>query len=78
MKIDVIIPLYKPGKELLTLLEMLHKQTLPPHQIILMNTEEKYLEALMMGSRRITNFPDVKAYISVNKAVVGSKLHRYQ
>ena len=62
MKIDVIIPLYKPGKELLTLLEMLHKQTLPPHQIILMNTEEKYLEALMMGSGRITNFPDVKVY----------------
>lgn len=62
MKIDVIIPLYKPGKELLTLLEMLHKQTLPPHQIILMNTEEKYLEALTMGSAKITNLPDVKVY----------------
>ena len=62
MKIDVIIPLYKPGKELLTLLEMLHKQTLPPHQIILMNTEEKYLEALKLGSGSITNSPDGKVY----------------
>ncbi len=53
MKIDVIIPLYKPGKELFTLLDMLKKQTVSIQNIILMNTEEKYFEQLTYG----TDFP---------------------
>lgn len=62
MKIDVIIPLYKPGKELFVLLDSLHKQTLPPNQIILMNTEEKYYEALLRDSKQVINYPDVKVF----------------
>ena len=43
MEIDVIIPLYKPGKELFTLLDKLGSQSVPVHQVILLNTEEKYI-----------------------------------
>lgn len=50
MKIDVIIPVYKPGTELLTLLECLEKQTVPVNRIILMNTEEKYFQQLVYGT----------------------------
>lgn len=38
MKIDAIIPVYHPGREFNILLERLHKQTVPLHKIILMNT----------------------------------------
>lgn len=62
MKIDVIIPLYKPGKELFELLDKLNHQTAPVQNIILMNTEEKYYKQLVYGR----NFPDryrnVKVY----------------
>lgn len=62
MRIDVIIPLYKPGKELLVLLDCLHKQTITPNRIILMNTEEKYLEPLMLDSNPLEKYSDVDVY----------------
>ncbi|MCD7863975.1 MAG: glycosyltransferase [Lachnospiraceae bacterium] len=43
MTIDVIIPTYQPGDELIEILNRLRKQTYPPHRIILMNTEERLL-----------------------------------
>ena len=33
MEIDVIIPLYKPGKELFTLLDKLGSQSVPVHPV---------------------------------------------
>lgn len=48
--VDVIIPVYKPGKEFLTLMERLRAQTIPVNQIILMNTEQKYLDRLLYGT----------------------------
>lgn len=39
---DVIIPVYKPGKELGELLTRLLKQTYPVHAVIIMNTEGEY------------------------------------
>lgn len=47
--VDVIIPLYKPEKELFELIERLTKQTVNVQRIILMNTEEKYFEQLIYG-----------------------------
>lgn len=47
MKIDVIIPVYRPGEELFSLLDRLKQQTLPVHRVILMNTEKKYFEELL-------------------------------
>lgn len=42
LTVDVIIPVYKPGKRFSRLLGMLKKQTFPIEQIIVINTEEKY------------------------------------
>lgn len=44
MRIDVIIPVYRPGRELTELLDRIEKQTLPVGHIILMNTEKALLE----------------------------------
>ena len=47
MKVDVIIPVYRPGMELFSLLERLENQTVAVQNIILMNTEEKYFKQLI-------------------------------
>lgn len=39
MKIDVIIPTYKPGKEFQELIHRLQRQSYPIHKIIIINTE---------------------------------------
>ena len=62
MTIDVIIPIYKPGKELFTLLDRLNNQTLPVNRIILMNTEEKYFELLTYGTVFPDKYKNVKVY----------------
>lgn len=49
-KIDVIIPLYKPGGELFSLLDSLLGQTVKVNRIILINTEEKFFTQLIYGS----------------------------
>lgn len=40
MKVDVIIPTYRPGIEFRSLLTRLMKQSFPIHRILVMNTEE--------------------------------------
>lgn len=45
MKINVIIPTYKPDEKLDKNLRMLRKQTLSPDKILLVNTEEAYFES---------------------------------
>ena len=62
MNIDVIIPLYKPGKELFTLLDHLKEQTVPVQNIILMNTEEKYFEQLIYGTKFLDRYKNVTVY----------------
>ena len=48
--VDVIIPVYKPGRGFLTLLEKLQMQTVPVNRIIIMNTEQKYYDELVQGT----------------------------
>ena len=48
--IDVIIPLYKPGKEFFTLLDSLENQTVSVNRIILMNTGREFFEQLTAGT----------------------------
>ncbi len=60
MKIDVIIPVYRPGRELYTLLDRLESQTVPVQSIILMNTEKKYFDQLTGGGQLSDRYPDVK------------------
>ena len=62
MEIDVVIPLYKPGRELFELLDRLERQTVPIHQIILMNTEEKYFEELTCGMDFAHRYPKARVY----------------
>lgn len=63
MKIDVIIPVYRPDSELLALLDRLERQTLAIQNIILMNTEKKYFEKLKQDNPRFfEEFPNVKVY----------------
>lgn len=49
-RVDVIIPVYKPDQGFLTLVERLQTQTVPVNRIILMNTEQKYLDRLLYGT----------------------------
>jgi len=49
--IDVIVPVYKPDEKFKRLVEMLEKQTVPVNKIIVINTEEKYMEAFCAGTR---------------------------
>ena len=42
MTIDVLIPVYKPGKKFARLLAMLEKQKEPVRKIIVINTEKAY------------------------------------
>lgn len=48
--VDIIIPTYKPDKRFLALIDALEGQTIRPNRIILMNTEEKYLNNLLYGT----------------------------
>ena len=51
MTVDVIIPTYKPDERLLTLVSKLRSQTMPPKRIVLINTEQKYLDNLLRGRK---------------------------
>ncbi len=62
MEIDIIIPLYKPGRELFSLLDRLESQTLPVKNIILMNTEEKYFTQLIYGTDFAQKYKNVKVF----------------
>ena len=62
MKVDVIIPVYRPGKELFSLLDALERQTVRPEQIILMNTESKYFEQLVEGMDFQQKYPEVSVH----------------
>ncbi len=49
VKIDVVIPTYRPGQKFIELMEKLNHQTIPLHKIIIVNTEEKYWNQLFYG-----------------------------
>lgn len=77
MKIDVIIPVYKPGKMLFTLLDRLEHQTVPVQNIILMNTEKLYFEQLVQDMRFTDRYPNVKVFhLSKHEFDHGGTRHR--
>lgn len=41
-EVTVIIPTWKPGRELTQLLLRLKRQSVPPERILIINTDEKY------------------------------------
>ena len=60
--VDVIIPTYKPDKKLIQLLDQLRKQTVSVQKVILVNTEEKYLDRLIYGSDFSDRYKNVSIY----------------
>lgn len=62
MKVDVIIPTYKPGEELFELLDRLAQQTIPVNQVILMNTEYSYFKKLTKGMDFAKRYPFVTVF----------------
>ena len=60
VKIDVIVPVYRPGKKFIKFLDRLEKQTFRVHNIILMNTEEKYFTQLISGIDFYEKYPNLQ------------------
>ena len=50
---DVIIPCYKPGKQIEKLLSRLSRQSCPPDHILVMNTEEAYWDRELEKNMKI-------------------------
>ncbi len=61
-EIDIIIPVYKPGSKFLELIERLEHQSIPVHQILLFNTEQKYWEAFQYDHPRRKRYENVKLW----------------
>ena len=61
-KVDVIIPTYKPDKSFEDLIEKLQKQTVKPNKIILMNTEEKYIETFLKETNILKKYDNLEVY----------------
>ncbi|MCI9336184.1 MAG: glycosyltransferase family 2 protein [Lachnospiraceae bacterium] len=62
MKIDVIIPIYKPGGELFTLLDRLNQQSVAVRKIILMNTGRENFTELMKESEFAKRYPNAEVH----------------
>ena len=60
--IDVIIPIYKPDESFELLIKKLQSQTIRPNKIILMNTEEKYVEKFLKESKILETYDNIEIY----------------
>jgi len=60
--LDVIIPVYKPGKEFIQLIKKLHEQEYEVNRIIVMNTEQKFFERLVYGTDFYEKYPKVQVF----------------
>jgi len=61
-KVDVAVLTYKPDEKFIKLVEMLGSQEVRPGHIIIVNTEEKYLERLIFGTDFIKKNPLVEIH----------------
>lgn len=59
MKVDVIIPTYRPQERFLEILTRLENQTVPVERIIVMNTNEERLKELVNIPRFLQSHPKV-------------------
>ena len=60
--IDIIIPAYKPDEKFRKLIEMLEKQTVCVNKIIVINTEEKYMDAFCAGTRFLSEHKNLSVH----------------
>ncbi len=61
MTVDVVIPTFRPDDRLWKLLESLFRQQSPIRRVVLMNTEQKYFENLVLGKE----YQSYQKYIDV-------------
>ena len=59
---DIVILTYKPGKSFFKQIKALEEQSIAPNRIIIMNTEEKYLEGLLFGTDFGEKYKNVDIY----------------
>ena len=57
--VDVIIPTYKPGSKFIRQQEMLQKQTYPVNRVIIVNTEEKFLDRRLLQDYENVSVTDI-------------------
>ncbi|MCR5255569.1 MAG: glycosyltransferase family 2 protein [Acetatifactor sp.] len=62
MRIECIIPTYKPDRDLFKLLDGLLDQSMKPDRIILINTEERFFEDLLQGSKMPEKYEHVQVF----------------
>lgn len=60
--VDIIIPTYKPDKQIFQLIQSLEKQTYPVSRIIIMNTEEKYFEKVFYGTGFLEKYNNIEVH----------------
>lgn len=59
MKVDVVIPVYKPTKKLVQIIKMLHKQTVKVNKLILINTEKQFFDEFFSESDMLDQYDDI-------------------
>lgn len=59
MKVDVIIPVYKPDNKLVRIIKLLHKQSVKINKLILINTEKKYFDDFFADSDLLDRYDDI-------------------
>ncbi len=62
MRVDILIPTYKPGTEFVELLKRLQTQTVSVHKIIIMNTEEAYWKHLINKNAEMQQFHNLEVH----------------
>lgn len=60
MKIDLIVPTYKPDENLICLLDVMSKQTVAVNKVIIMNTEQKFYDRLMFQNGKLKTYPNLE------------------
>ena len=60
--IDLVIPAYKPGRDLVTLINNIKNQSYPVNKIIIMNTEEKYWDDFFQKYGNEFSYENVEVY----------------
>ena len=60
--VDVIILTYKPGNQVMSLIEKPENQPYPVNKIIIMNTEEKYFEKLFYGTGFLEKYKNIEVH----------------
>lgn len=62
MKVDVIIPTYKPTEHLISLLFYISKQTVKPNKVIVVNTEKEYWDKFFEPYDILAKYPFVELH----------------